>query len=162
VLHTRTLNTSDVDPTRRSRPSALVEIVVTDDRGAPLSDVALDVRVVGAPPRSVATGVAGRALVPDVPRGAVTVSARRIGFKPGQLSVVIDSPRVILPVRLNVARLPVLDTLRIIGVRAGPVRYEEFNQRRERDEASTSITREEIKRRNPTETWWSPPQGAER
>jgi hypothetical protein len=102
VLHPKTLLSSDVDPTSRSRAHVLVEIIVTDEDGAPIPNATLVVRSGEAQPTTFVTGTSGRALIPDAMPGPFVVSARRIGFKPGQVSaILLNEDRVVLLVRLG-------------------------------------------------------------
>ena len=153
VVHPRRLLSSDIGGQASAVPMALVEVAVTDERGAPVSNVSIEARQDGMRTRTVATGETGRALLTDVERRRVVVSARRVGFTPGELTVDLASERVLLPIRLSANSAPSLDTLRVVGLRAEQARYSEFDMRRRMHQATVSITSEEIERRSPTAIW---------
>jgi hypothetical protein len=134
---------------------AVVEVSVTNGDGAPLPNVRLDLEVPGVGPRTVTTGMTGRALVADARAGRIVVTARRIGFLPGKVSAVVAPGRNTVPIVLGEARLPALDTVRIVGDRRvfGHDRLDEFEDRRLNKLATRTITRDEIARRNPTAAW---------
>jgi len=135
-----------------SRATGLVEFTVLSAEGAPLPDVSLDVKA-GTASRTIVTGPSGKALLPDVPPGVMSVRARKIGFKPGELAVRVDAGRNTVPIRLSDAALPKLETVRIVGDRVELARHDEFETRRLRKEATVSITAEEIHTRNPARAW---------
>jgi hypothetical protein len=89
----------------------------------------------------------------DLEPGLLSVRARRVGYKAGELAVGIAPGRNTIPIILDKVRLPSLDTVRVMGSRRVLARHDEFETRRLRREASASITREEIEKRNPVETW---------
>ena len=136
------------------RPSALVELSVTDSRGVPLADASLEVFPAGAAARTLITGPTGRALLPDVPPGVLTVRARHVGFRPGAVAATVAAGRNTLPIVLSASAAPMLDTVRVVGDRmAGLRRNDEFEQRRLQHVAAVSITREDIVKRNPVDIW---------
>ncbi|MEO5815641.1 MAG: carboxypeptidase regulatory-like domain-containing protein [Gemmatimonadaceae bacterium] len=132
---------------------AALEIVVTDDRGAPVADAVLDVSSASAAARTILTDAGGRALVPNVEPGRVTVRARRIGFTAGQIAMMVTEGRVRLPIVMSAVRMPVLDTMRVVGAREERGRLADFEARRLLHQATVSITREEIQKRNSVDTW---------
>ncbi len=134
---------------------AVVELVVTNGDRIPLPDVRLDVEIPGVGSRTVTTGATGRMLVTDARAGRIVVTARRIGFLPGKVSAAVAPGRNTVPILLSEARLPALDTVRIVGDRRvfGLDRLDEFEARRLNRLATRTITREEIEKRNPTATW---------
>ena len=81
------------------------------------------------------------------------VLTRGIGYLPGDLSVPLDLGRNTIPLVLDVARIPVLATVRVIGDRMVLARHQEFEMRRSLGLTTASITAEDIEKRNPTETW---------
>lgn len=153
VVHPRRLLSSDVASPGGAGLLSLVEVSVTDEQGAPVPNVSVEARQDGARTRTVVTGETGRALLPDVERRQLVVTARRVGFLPGELTVDLVSERVMLPVRLAVNSAPSLDTLRVIGLRTDPSRHSEFDMRRRMHQAAASITSEEIEQRSPTAIW---------
>lgn len=134
---------------------AVVELVVTNGDGLPLPDVRLDLEIPGVGSRTVTTGATGRTLVADARAGRIVVTARRIGFLPGKVSAAVAPGRNTIPIILGEARLPALDTVRIVGDRRvfGLDRLDEFEDRRLNKLATRTITRQEIEKRNPTEAW---------
>src|SRR6185503_4153985 len=118
-----------------------------------LPDATLEVRPRSGPPRTVVTGPTGRALIPDVAPGVITIRVRRIGFKPGQLSTTIEPGRNTLPIMLSEVATPTLDTVRVVGGRRVTTRLDEFDTRHRSGVATASITREDILKRNPVDAW---------
>jgi protocatechuate 3,4-dioxygenase beta subunit len=137
-------------PTRQGL--AALEIVVTDDRGAPVADAVLDVSSASAA-RTILTDAGGRALVPNVVPGRVTVRARHIGLTAGQIAMIVTEGSVKLPIVMSAVRTPTLDTVRVVGAREDRGRLADFEARRLLHQATVSITREEIQKRNPVDTW---------
>jgi len=133
---------------------ALLDLWATDDDGALLQGVTLDVEVASGVTRTISTGITGHALVPDVEPGRITVRARKIGFKAGQLVVSVAAGRNTVPIIMSSMDLPTLDTVRIVGdERRRNDRLDEFETRRLNAMATRSITRAEIVKRNPVSTW---------
>lgn len=149
VARPRTLAQGD-DPTT---PRALVEFMVSGPGGTTLGDATLDITVPGGRTRTVVTNAGGQALLPDVRPGLVQVKARSIGFKPGQVAVRVEAGRNTVPIRLTATSLPALDTVRIMGDRRIDARFDEFETRRLRHEATAILDEAEIARRDPIQTW---------
>ncbi len=140
-----------LSPTNAGR--AALEIIVLDDRGAPMAEVVLDVSSASAAARTILTDAGGRALLPNVEPGRLVVRARRIGFTQGQIATTVGAGRVVLPIVMSVVRMPTLDTMRVIGARVERGRLADFEARRLNRQATVSITREDIQKRNPVDTW---------
>ena len=138
---------------RDAQAHALVELAVFDLQGAPLSGAMLEVRLADGSMRRVITGGSGRALLPDVKPGVITVSARRIGLKPGRVAATIEPGRNTVPIMLGESVAPMLDTMRVVGGRSVLARLDEFETRRINHLATVSITREDIRKRNPVDAW---------
>jgi hypothetical protein len=136
-----------------NRARALVELAVYSLKGAPLADATLEVHLPSGPTRTVVTGASGRALLPDVLPGLLTIKARRIGFKQGQLAVTVESGRNTVPIVLSDVSMPMLDTVRIVGGRRATAKLDEFETRRLNHSATVTITRDEIVKRNPADLW---------
>lgn len=134
-------------------PRALVEFVLSGTGGAALSGATLDVTLPDGTARVVVTNAGGQGLLPDIPPGTLRVRARRIGFRPGQVAVRVEEGRNTVPIRLAAASLPALDTVRIMGGRRVDARFDEFEARHLRREATASLDEAEIVRRDPLETW---------
>ena len=134
---------------RGERPPGQVEIMVADRAGRPLADATVDIVTKGAALTSVRTDSAGRAFVANVPSGRVDVRTRRIGFRAGDVAVDIEPGRNTIPLVLDKSATPSLDTVRIRGDRRVSSRLDEFETRRLRGEATASISRDEIVKRNP-------------
>lgn len=136
------------------RPSALVEIAVTELGGEPMADVAVEIES-RQQKRTVLTGPTGRALVPDVPPGQLVVRARRIGYAPGQFAVTVDPGRNTVPIILSRNAPPTLDTVRVLGDQriVGLRRNDEFETRRINHLATVSFTHDDIVKRNPASLW---------
>jgi hypothetical protein len=137
-----------------SNGRALVEISVNQLAGPALSDVTVEVIASGRT-RRVVTGATGRALIPDVTPGVLTVRARRIGYKQGELAVRVEAGRNTIPILLSSADLPTLDTVRVVGSNrlAGIRRNDEFEMRRQFHQSTVSFTEEDIKKRNVVDIW---------
>jgi hypothetical protein len=137
------------------RPRAFVELAVIDAHGVPVADATLDVVPSAGPTRTVVTGLGGRALLPDVTPGRITVRVRKIGFKQGQVAAGIEAGRNTVPIVMSEIALPTLDTVRIVGDRrvVGLRRLDDFETRRLNHQATASFTREDILKRNPASLW---------
>lgn len=138
---------------REHRPTALVELFVTSLDGVPLANVALEVTAPGGTTRKLMTGPSGRALVPDVAPGLLKVEAKRIGFKPGKLALTVEPGRNTAPIVLSETTAPQLDTVRVMGGRKVAGRLDEFETRKLNHDASASIGRAEIEKRNAPQAW---------
>jgi hypothetical protein len=132
---------------------ALVELAVYNLQGALLPDATLEVKPQSGPTRTVVTGPTGRALIPDVAPGTIVIRARRIGFKPGELSASVEAGRNTVPILLSEVSTPTLDTVRVVGGRRVTTRLDEFDLRNRSGAATASITRAEIVKRNPVDAW---------
>lgn len=134
--------------------TALVEVIVNELGGEPLADATLEIVSRGRA-RTVITGPTGRALVPEVVPGQLIVRARHIGFAPGQFAVTVESGRNTVPIILRRNAPATLDTVRVIGNQrvVGLRRNDEFETRRINHDATVSITRDDIVKRNPTSLW---------
>jgi hypothetical protein len=134
--------------------TALVEIAVSELGGGPLPDATVDVVSRGRT-RTVLTGSTGRALLPDVLPGQLTVRARRIGYAAGEFAVTVEPGRNTVPIILSHTAPPTLDTVRVIGNQriVGLRRNDDFDTRRINHQATVSITREDIVKRNPASVW---------
>jgi hypothetical protein len=137
----------------RQYSKALVEFAVVDLGGRVVPGATLDVSTAAGLTRTIVTGPGGRALLPDVAPGLLTVRARRVGLKEGRLVVTVEAGRNTVPIMLSEVSTPALDTVRIVGDRPVIARHNEFETRRINREATVSITREEIERRNPPNLW---------
>jgi len=137
-----------------SNGRALVEISVNQWMGPPLSDVTVEITASGRT-RRVVTGATGRALIPDVTPGVLTVRARRIGFKQGELAVRVEAGRNTIPILLSNVDMPTLDTVRVVGNNrlVGIRRNDEFEMRRQMHQSTVSFTEDEIKKRNVVDAW---------
>ena len=147
-----TAATREVDAAmgRSSKPTALVEFTVINLEGAALPNVTLDVRADGGS-RTIATGTGGKALLPDVAPGRLTIRARRIGFKEGLLVARVEAGHNTVPIVMSEIAPPSLDTVRVVGDRpvTGLGRHDEFDQRRLRSIGGRFVTPEEIEKQNP-------------
>ncbi len=131
---------------------ALLELIVTAPGGAPVGEVVLDVSI-GSFNKRVRTSEKGLALVANVPPGVVGIRTRRVGFQTGDLAVIARPGRNTVPIHLDVNKAPVLDTVRIMGSRRVSSRLDEFEMRRRMRTATATITRDDILKRNPVDTW---------
>lgn len=140
----------------RDSPSAsraLVEFMVSGPGGSALGDATLSVSLPDGRTRVVITNAGGQALLPDALPGTLHVRVRRIGLTPGQVAVRVEAGRNTVPIRLTAASLPALDTVRIMGDRRIDARFDEFDTRHLRHEATASLDESEIAQRDPLETW---------
>jgi hypothetical protein len=144
-LRTARLDSPDALP-------SLLEFVVTAPGNVPVADVTLDVAI-GNFSRRVRTSAKGLALIANVPPGLVSIRTRRVGFQQGDLAILARPGRNTVPIHLNATLPPQLDTVRVMGSRVVSARLDEFETRRLRHETTASITREEIEKRNPVDTW---------
>jgi hypothetical protein len=131
----------------------VVELRVFDAQGQPLRDVLLEARMANGQPRRWTSGSDGRVLLRDIGPGGLSIRARRIGFQPGSVEVPIQAGWNAVPIVLSNLAAPTLDTMRVVAARQVVPRLQDFETRRLRRQATVSITREDILRRNPTETW---------
>src|ERR1019366_5900352 len=144
---------SNADGAGAGTARALVELAVYGTGGAPLPGTTLVVSAPGGASRTVVTGESGRALIPDVVPGTMRVSAKRIGFKPGQVAVRVEAGRNTVPILLSEAATPSLDTVRIVGGKRVSARLDEFETRRLNHQATASFNRADIEKVNPVDTW---------
>ena len=119
----------------------------------PVPDAAVEIVPASGASRTVRTQASGHALVPAVEPGIIRVRARSIGLKAGELVVRVAAGRNTVPIILDVARSPALDTVRIMGSKAVLARHSEFEDRLARHEASAAFTEEDIQKVNPVETY---------
>jgi outer membrane cobalamin receptor len=90
----------------------------------------------------------------DLPPGVVRVNARKLGFQPVERRLSMAEGRTVLPVVMRQRVATTLDTVTVVVDSATPLpRHEEFETRRRNHEATVSITREDIRRRNPAQAW---------
>ncbi len=129
-------------------PRALVEIAAYAVGGGPLPDVMVEITAPGGVKRTVITGASGRALLPDVTPGLLRMRAKRIGFKPGALSITLGPGRNTVPILLSNVSVPALDTVRIVAGKLSSRRFDGFEQRR-RTGIGSYITAEEVERLHP-------------
>jgi hypothetical protein len=134
-------------------PSAMVEISVSTRAGVPVPDAIVELVPASGPSRSVRTQASGRALVPAVTPGIFRVRARSIGLKSGELSVRVAAGRNTVPLVLDVAKSPALDTVRIMGGKVVMARHSEFEDRLARHAATAAFTEEDIQKVNPVESY---------
>jgi hypothetical protein len=134
---------------------ALIEFSVVNDSAALVGGVTLDVELPGdAGARTLTTGPTGLALIPDVAPGRLTVRARKIGYRAGQVSATVAAGRNTVPIVLSGVEPPTLETVRIIGdQRRVGARLDEFETRRLNKAATFFVTRDDIARRNPVDAW---------
>ena len=155
VAHRQSIAQHELDVARgKAGARALVEFSASELGGLPLAETQLEVTMNGTTRRLV-TGSTGRALLPDVPVGKFTVRARHIGFQPGQLEVDVEPGRNTVPILLSRNAIPALDTVRVVGNQrlVGIRRNDEVEARRKLGLATVSITRDDIMKRNPVDTW---------
>ena len=79
--------------------------------------------------------------------------AKRIGFTPGKLALTVEPGRNTAPIVLSETTAPQLDTVRVMGGRKVAGRLDEFETRKLNHEASASIGRAEIEKRNAPQAW---------
>jgi len=146
---------SDLRVDTLSLPAArtFVQFAVVDPNGAPLGDVALDVTPPHASARTLVTPASGRVGVVETAPGPMTVRARRLGYQPGQVEVSIEPGRNEITVVLSELGPPELDTVRVVASARAAARFQGFEERRAKRIATVSITRADIVRRNPADTW---------
>ena len=155
VAHRQGIAQQELDIARgKAGARALVEFSASELGGLPLPETQLDVTVNGTT-RHLVTGPTGRALLPDMPVGKFTVRARHIGFQPGQLEADVEPGRNTVPILLSRNAIPALDTVRVLGNQRliGIRRNDEVEARRRLGLATVSITRDDIVKRNPIDTW---------
>jgi hypothetical protein len=133
--------------------TATVEISVSTRDGKPVPDAAVEILPASGPTRTVRTQASGHALVPGVKPGIMRVRARSVGLKAGEIVVRVMVGRNTVPIRLDVAKSPALDTVRVMGGRVLLARYREFEDRLAQRLASAAFTEEDIEKVNPVETY---------
>jgi len=131
----------------------LLDVAVADVNGNPLSQVSLEVRSTTGPARRAVTGRNGRAMLEDLATGPLEVNARRLGFRPGRVAASIELGRNLLPIVMSEVSAPVLDTVHVVESARTLARLQEFDSRRLSRQATVSITREDIVKRNPADAW---------
>lgn len=133
--------------------SATVEVSVSTRDGRPVADAAVEIVPAAGPSRTVRTQASGRALVPAVEPGVIRVRARSIGLKAGELVVRVAAGRNTVPIILDVAKSPSLDTVRVMGGKVVLARHSEFEDRLARRQATAAFTEDDIQKVNPVETY---------
>jgi hypothetical protein len=133
--------------------TATVEISVFTRDGRPVPDAAVEILPASGPTRTVHTQASGHALVPGVKPGIMRVRARSIGLKAGEIVVRVMVGRNTVPIRLDAAKSPALDTVRVMGGKVVLARHSEFEDRLARHLASAAFTEEDIEKANPVETY---------
>ena len=134
----------------KSAGAATIDGTVTDTTLAPLAGAT--VSLMGSAIR-VVTGENGRFRITALSAGSYIVIANRIGYEPVSARVRLtgaDTERV----SFSLERVTTgLDTVRVKGEQPVLARYQEFETRLRNHEATAAITEDDIKRRNPTQTW---------
>jgi len=154
ALHRDTTTLSAAVTTQGSvRAETVVDFRVSSNDGTPLASVALEVTAADGSTRTLTTDALGRALFLGTGAGRIVVQAKRIGFKAGRVSLAVTAGRNTAPIILSTVATPTLDTLRVSGGQRVSARLDGFETRRLNHEASASITREEIEKRNPVSAW---------
>lgn len=137
-----------------SRPA--LRLLVTTADSTPLPEVTLDITdqpdAQRERTRTIVTNLLGIATVPDVGPGPVTVSARRIGYQAGRVSFAMADSTADVRMVLSPTAAPLLDTMRIAARRL-PGRFDAFEARRVSRATTATITRTDIDRRRPVQTW---------
>ena len=142
-----------VDTVRLPPAGTMLEVIVADVDGEPLPQTSLELQQERGPARMVVTGRDGRVLVRDLAPGTLSVHARRLGYQPGRLTTPVSAGPNVLPIVMSRLSPPTLDTVRVVGSAQVVARLQEFDARRINHRATVSITREDLQKRNPTETW---------
>ena len=128
-------------------------IQVRDDSDNPLAKTRLEIESSqGVERRSAITSVDGKATIRDLAPGAAVLYARRIGYHAGQIPLAIAPGRSAVSIVLSQSSPPELDTVRVTA-QSLPMRLQDFESRRLNHQATVSITRADIRRRNPAQTW---------
>ena len=132
---------------------AFVTVLVTDSVARPVRDAVVVVTTpVGAPQR-LRTDTAGRVTIARAVPGEWTVEVRKVGFLSGTLTADVERGENRLPVVLRASSVPQLSAMRVLGDRTVNARHREFERRRERGDATATITADEVARRLPASTW---------
>ncbi len=134
----------------QARPAlGAIDGMVTDTSLAPLSDATIS--IMGSP-ISVATAASGRFRVTDLTPDNYILLVRHLGFEATTIKLVVSSGETL---RMSFALDRVTTKLDPVMVEAAmvPARFSEFETRRRNHEATASITREDIVKRNPVDTW---------
>ncbi|MEQ1692211.1 MAG: carboxypeptidase-like regulatory domain-containing protein [Gemmatimonas sp.] len=132
---------------------AAVSITVSDSASRPLRDATVAVSDADGAVLRMRTDAAGRVFVPRAMPGLLTVDVRKVGFATGLVTAEVDRGDNTIPIVLQRARAPQLSTVRVVGNRPVNARHEDFARRRERGDATASLTAEDIERRAPVSTW---------
>jgi hypothetical protein len=141
-----------VDTVPLPRLGRLLELQATDPSGFALSGVTFELQPLRGSQRSVTSPSSGRVLVHGLAEGEVTVSARRMGYRPLEATFSLGNGRTVVPLVLA----PMSETLDTVVVteRATPLaRHAEVEARRTNHEATATFAREDIVKRNPTDVW---------
>lgn len=133
--------------TTASGTETMLRMRVRSIDDAPVADAEISVksdkleRVV----RSDAEGIANFGILHP---GTIEIRVRRIGFKQTQLLARVEAGNNELTVNIDGAIVSLAD-VRIVGNRTVMGRHEDFDMRLKRGDASSSITAEQIAKRNP-------------
>ena len=131
--------------------AATLELQVRDLTGRVLDAATLELNSGTGEQRKVTSDARGRALVTSFPPGVVKLIARRAGYAAGEVRFTVAAGRNTVPVILDKSALPALDTVRVVGNRRASSRFDGFETRRARREATASFSREDIQKRAPGE-----------
>jgi hypothetical protein len=153
TLFTASPELDALDLTLARRDVASLAMRVIDDKQQPLRDVVVDVTPLGADPFTLRTDATGRTSARNLPRGTATVRLRRVGFQEGTVTLELASGDNVVPVLLDPAAAPSLDTVRVTAVRDKNTRHSDFDRRLRTSRASLMIDSAEINRRAPVSTW---------
>jgi hypothetical protein len=125
--------------------------VVTDTARHPIPSVEVGLLWGREIVRTTRTDSAGRFQLADLPRGKISIVARRLGFQPRVYTVQIreGATRAFLPVVLDPMPAELDKVIVLARVAASGGRLKEFYERKSRHGWGRFIEREEIERRHP-------------
>ena len=132
---------------------AAISISVMDSLSRPVRDVSVLVTAPNGATQRLRSDSGGRAFVSRVLPGTVTVDVRKVGFASGTVTAEVERGDNTIPIVLLGASVPRLSAVRVVGDRPMNARHADFERRRERGDATASISAEEIDRRRPVSTW---------
>lgn len=153
TLFTAAPELDGLDLTLARRDIAQLTVRVIDEKQRPLRDVVADVTPLGGEPFTMRTDAAGRTTARNLPRGTASVRLRAVGYQEGTITLELAAGMNEVPVLLDPAASPTLDTVRVTAARVQNTRFSDFERRRAAGIPTATIDQDEIERRAPVSTF---------
>lgn len=133
--------------------TASVTFSVRDSAGRAIRDADIVVTTEAGVTHRLRSDTSGIASLRGLATGDLTAEIRKVGFASGTLVADIDVGENTMPIVLSRSSVPTLAAMRVVGDRPENARHNEFERRRQQGLTTTSITADEIAKRNPVSVW---------